>query len=141
MPARWSPSTPTGHVPSTSPRGPLGLPRAAWWAVFAVLAIVVTVVSLLPPRGTPVAEIADLGEVRALVGHACGYLLLAGSAMLAQRMPRPWLTVILASAYGVLLELVQGVIGQRSAQLSDAIANLIGALLGVGIAMVIRTRS
>lgn len=102
-------------------------------AALAIL-VIVTVASLLPPRGTPVAEIADLGELRAWLGHAIGYFMLAASAVLAQRQPRPWLTWLLASAYGIVLELLQGVLGQRSAQITDVLANLLGALLGVGIA-------
>lgn len=112
-----------------------------WLAASILLAVVVAVASLLPPRGTPVAEIADLGELRAWIGHAIGYLLLTASAVLAQRVPRPWLTVFLTSAYGVVLEFVQGALGQRSAQITDVAANVVGALLGLGIAIWIRRRT
>ena len=119
----------------------MGVPRWLWLAASILLAVVVAVASLVPPRGTPVAEIADLGELRAWIGHAIGYLLLTASAVLAQRVPRPWLTVFLTSAYGVVLEFMQGVLGQRSAQITDVAANVVGALLGLGIAIWIRRRT
>ncbi len=139
--ATAEPREPSGEAIAASPSRTLGLPRGVWVTATVILAAVVAIASLLPPRGTPVAEIADLGELRAWVGHAVGYLLLTATAMLAQRAARPWLTVLLASSYGVALELLQGVLGQRSAQLTDVVANVVGALLGVAIASGIRRRS
>lgn len=85
-------------------------------------------------------EIADLGELRATVGHAIGYLLLAFAAVMAQQAPRPWLTVVLASAYGVVLELAQGAIGLRSMQFTDVLANCVGAMAGALIGALLLRR-
>lgn len=123
-----------GRVTRSDLWRPLGLPPRIWFVAAAVLSVVIAVASLLPPRGTPGVEIADLGELRAWIGHAIGYLLLTATALLAQRVPRPWLTLGIASLYGVLLEIAQGVLGQRSAQLSDVVANVAGALLGLALA-------
>ena len=54
-----------------------GAGRRGWaWAAI-VLAFLAAVAALLPPRGTPGIEVADLGEVRALLLHFAGYAALA----------------------------------------------------------------
>ena len=118
----------------------LGLRRRVWLVAALVLGGVIAIASVLPPRGTPVAEIADLGEIRAWAGHAIGYLLLTAAALCAQARPRPWTTLLIAVGYGVLLEAVQGLIGLRSAQLADVVANAVGALVGVGVGLWLRRR-
>ena len=119
----------------------LGVPRTVWTAFAVVLALVIGVVSMLPPRGTPGPQIADLGETRALLLHALGYLLLALAAMLAQRAPRPVVTAIAIIGYGVVLELFQGLVGVRSAQVTDALANAAGAIVGVTVAALVLRRA
>ena len=119
----------------------LGLPRTLWLASAIVIGLVIAVVSVLPPRGTPGIEIASLGEVRAWVLHALGYAILAATAMLAQRAPRPVLTALAIVGYGIVLEAVQGAIGIRSAQVADALANALGALAGAALAWGVGARS
>jgi len=102
----------------------LGLPAAAWWVSAITVGVLITVVSLLPPRGTPGPQIADLGEVIATIGHIVGYLLV-------------WIVV---SGYGALIEIAQGVFGLRSFQWSDMVANSLGAAVGIGIAFLVRPR-
>ena len=118
----------------------LGLPAAAWWVSAITVGGLITVVSLLPPRGTPGPQIADLGEVIATIGHIVGYLLLGGLIVLAQRRPQPWLVWIVVSGYGALIEIAQGVFGLRSFQWSDMVANSLGAAIGIGIAVFARRR-
>lgn len=119
----------------------LGVPRTVWTAVTVVLVLVIAVVSMLPPRGTPGPQIADLGEARALLLHALGYMLLATAAMFAQRVPRPIVTALVIIGYGVVLELAQGLVGMRSAQFTDALANAAGAIVGVSLAALLPRRA
>jgi len=128
----------TGRVAVPDATQPGGRP---WRIATAVLALLVAVVSLLPPRGTPGVEIADLGEVLATVGHAVAYAVLAASAVLAQRDPRTLLTWTVVVAYGALLEIAQGALGLRSFQLTDIAANALGALVGVLVAGAWRRRA
>lgn len=103
-----------------------------------ILAILIGVVSLLPPRGTPGVEIADLGEVLATAGHAVAYAVLAGLAIGAQANPRIGMTLAIVIGYGIVIEALQGTFGLRSFQVSDILANALGALAGVGAAMLVR---
>lgn len=119
----------------------LGLPRGAWLVVAIVLAVLAAVAALIPPRGTPGIEVADLGETLATVLHGVGYAVLAATAMLAQRQPRPIPTALLVIAYGVLLEIVQGALGQRSAQWVDLAANSAGVVLGIVVALPLARRA
>ena len=119
----------------------LGIPRNVWSPIAAIFALIILGVSLLPPRGTPGVEIADLGETWALALHGLGYALLTMSALFAQRVPRVVVTAILVIGYGILLEFVQGMLGLRSAQISDVLANTGGVLLGVAISFMVPRRS
>lgn len=109
----------------------LGVPPGWWWAGSLIVGVMITVVSLLPPRGTPGPQIADLGELVATIGHFVGYLLLAALIMLAQRMARAWLVWAAVSAYGAFIEVAQGTFGLRSFQWTDILANAVGAAVGV----------
>lgn len=118
----------------------LGIPRNVWSPIAAIFALIILGVSLLPPRGTPGIEVADLGETWALVLHGVGYALLTMSALFAQRAPRVIVTAVMAIAYGILMEVIQGMLGLRSAQLSDVLANAGGVLLGVAISFLVPRR-
>ncbi len=137
---RFSMMRAAGRVATTERMRVLGLPAAAWWAGAITIGVIITVVSLLPPRGTPGPQIADLGEVVATIGHIVGYLLLGGLIVLAQRRPRPLIVWVVVSAYGALIEIAQGVFGLRSAQWNDVLANSLGAAVGIGLAVVVRRR-
>lgn len=115
----------------------LGLPRTVWIIASMVLAVLAAAAALLPPRGTPGVEIADLGETLAMVLHGIGYAVLAFAVMLAQRNPRLVPTAVGLILYGAFLEMTQWVIGLRSAQLGDVLANSGGVLVGVAVALVV----
>ncbi len=88
--------------------------------------------------------------LRFLVGNGCGgdkvfhalmyggWAILLGWAMHKQMLNRPaeWMarSVLLALAYGALLEVLQGslVLLQRSCSFGDLVANLAGAIMGIG---------
>ena len=116
-------------------------PHPAWRIAAFVVAAAIGVISLLPPRGTPGVEIADLGEIRAFLGHALAYAVLALCALLAQRVPRPGVTLAVVVAYGAGLEVVQGALGLRSMQWGDVLANALGAALGIGAGLLARRLS
>ena len=105
-----------------------------------ILAVLAAVAAVLPPRGTPGVEVADLGETQALLLHFAGYAALALSALLAQRRPRPVVTALGLVAYASVLEAVQGLVGQRSLQTQDLVANAAGVVVGVVVAWLL-TRS
>jgi VanZ family protein len=109
----------------------------------ALFTVVIGIVSTLPPRGTPGVEIADLGEVVATIGHAVAYALLGlafGMAVSAARLTRSRMIaiVIILGGYGALLEVLQDALGSRTFQASDVLANAIGAILGVLLAVALR---
>lgn len=105
--------------------------RTAWAVAALILAVLAAVAALLPPRGTPGVEVADLGETLALILHLVGYAALALAAVMAQTSPRPVITLVVLLAYATALEGVQGLLGQRSLQGQDILANLIGIAVGV----------
>ena len=102
-----------------------------WTGAAIVLALLAAVAALLPPRGTPGIEVADLGEVRALLLHFAGYAALALCAFRAQARPRAVLTGLGIAAYASALEILQGVLGERSVQVQDLVANALGVVVGV----------
>ena len=71
------------------------------------------------------------------VVHVCEYLLFAWllvQGVRASRMPEHHYLLwawIYATSYGLLIELLQALVPWRSAELGDALANAIGAALGV----------
>jgi VanZ family protein len=124
-------------------------PGGKGWALTAALLAVLTgVVSLLPPRGTPGGDIADLGETLATVGHVLAYALTGACfALSLNRRPRPswWrrgiLIAVILTVYGALLELLQESWSARAFQWGDVLANAFGALIGVGAAWLVRRTS
>lgn len=135
MSALSSQPTPNGRVavPDALRAG-----RRTWGIAAILVALLIGVVSMLPPRGTPGMEIADLGELRATIGHGLAYALLAALAVLGQRQPRIAATLAGVIGYGVILEVLQGVFGLRTFQWTDIAANALGALVGVLSVILVR---
>ena len=130
----WQP-TPNGRVavPEALRAG-----RRTWGIAALLVALLIGVVSMLPPRGTPGMEIADLGELRATIGHGLAYALLAALAVLGQRQPRIAATLAGVIGYGVILEVLQGAFALRSFQWTDIAANALGAVVGVLSVILVR---
>ena len=118
-----------------------GAARRGWAGAAIVLALLAAVAAFLPPRGTPGVEVADLGEVRALLLHFAGYAALALCAILAQGRPRAALTAVGLTAYATALEVLQGVVGERSFQVQDLVANALGVVVGVLLGCLIARRA
>lgn len=103
-----------------------------WQAATAAWAVCIFVASVIPvaPKLVP-------GRLDTVV-HLCEYLLLAwllAQALRASAQRR--LAVIAwgwATAYGAILEMVQAFVPWRSAEISDALANALGAALGAWLA-------
>lgn len=105
-----------------------------WWiatAAYAALLFVVSVIPVEPKAGVPYLDkVAHLGE------YLLFAWLLAQAVRAARRRDRVvslWAWIV-ATSYGGLLEGVQAMLPWRSAELADAVANAVGAALGVWLA-------
>lgn len=106
-------------------------PRTITRALFALAAVAVTVLSLLPQRDLPKVAVSDKVE------HVVAYFALAilGSFGLRERRSLLLLFVLLC-AMGGIIELLQAFSPGRSPDVVDAIADGAGAAAGVLIAVV-----
>ena len=102
-----------------------GLWRAIGWLLVAL----VVIFSLLP-RPPEVLEIPSGDKV----SHLVAYLILMFwfSQLYRQRSQQIWFAAGL-TALGVGLELIQGLMGSRTCQFSDMIANSCGVTIGWGL--------
>ncbi len=73
------------------------------------------------------------------VAHFAAYGVLGFSAFFAKvwLFGRQILTVIALALYGAFLEVVQGLGGVRQPEIADAIANMLGAVAGFGVAFLV----
>ena len=102
-----------------------------WWVLFLAATVGVIAISLAPAQSVqPAASI-----VPDYVGHAVGYAVLGVLAMQAARWPVRWTIVLIV--LGTSLEVLQPVLSNRIASISDIIANTIGVLIGVGVGWLI----
>ena len=119
------------------------------WLICWIYAAGMLVLSIMPASalaGTP-----ELFPQQDKVLHALmygGWAVLLGWALQRQMRNRPaaWMIgiVLMATAYGVLMEVLQGILIciQRTCSWGDMLANLAGAVLGVGLfALCTRPRS
>ena len=103
---------------------------AAWAGLVTVGAVIPVPASLEAPSGLPLDKAA----------HLCEYLLFAWllvQAATASRWSatkRSLLAFALPVSYGLFLEGVQAFLPYRSAEVMDAVANTVGAGLGVWLA-------
>ena len=94
----------------------------------------------------PVSLVSSAHDLDKLA-HLCEYLLFAWLLMQAIRTGRLkereylLLAWVYATSYGLLIELIQGMLPWRSADLWDAAANAVGAALGVWAGQYIPRRS
>lgn len=72
--------------------------------------------------------------------HGVGYAVLGLIGMLAQRRSRPILTWLGVVVFGVVLEILQGMLGYRSYEPADMVADAVGAGVGVLIGLFVRSR-
>ena len=105
--------------------------RRLWWAAVIACAAVIFFLSVIPTGGGPDIPYLD----KAL--HLCNYLLFAWLFVQAIRtgrlQQREYLVLawMYAASYGLLMEVIQGMLPWRSADWADALANAVGAAAGV----------
>ena len=97
----------------------------------------IAVLLLAPPELVP---FVGRGSVSGLdkVGHVVLFFVLAALAVgpMRARSRRPLLAVVAGSTlYGGLLEVLQGALGWRSAEVLDLVADGVGAVAGVAVAL------
>ncbi len=113
-----------GLTRAAPPRVPLQL---AWRVALALALAGVAWTSLLPPDSLP----SSLGLSDKVV-HVVGYAVLGVLAVMSGlRWPAAFVTVL---GFGLVLELLQGIVGYRSAEALDLVADALGAGLGVAAA-------
>ena len=105
------------------------IPKLALWAAIIVF-FAIAFLSLTPSYELPGPRLGDK------IHHLIAYGVLTATAIMG-RHHHSVLTVLAAViAYGFLLEALQGLMGLgRSASWLDGIANMVGALLGVLVAL------
>jgi len=122
-----------------------------WWTAVVVFAAVLFVASVLPVSGSVPSDTGGTGVSPFDVAHVVGYAVLAGTlarALLVSQGSRPvsttahlWLlgaTLLAVVAYGVAIEVVQGLLGPRSFGVDDILLNGVGAGLGVAVGLLFR---
>ncbi len=115
-----------------------GLP-AMGWAVFLM-------VTALAPSLGPIEDIDIVSHQDKLV-HFFQYLVLAFLTFIAlsrgTRRDKEWalrVTFVSVVAYGALLEVLQSLVPERDPSLLDLVFNVLGALVGSMVAMVLLAR-
>ena len=110
------------------------------WLICWIYAVGMLGLSILP--ASALAETPELFPQQDKVLHALmygGWAVLLGWALQRQMRNRPvaWMVgiVLMATAYGALMEVLQGSLiwMQRTCSWGDMLANLAGAILGVGL--------
>ena len=107
-----------------------------WRAAAVVWTVVILVSGLLPTEGVVEAVSGGRDDLSTTAGHFAAYVLLGlllGVALSGwePRVPALVLGLILAAALGGAIELVQGPLPYRDAQLSDFVVDVVGAAAGL----------
>jgi VanZ family protein len=98
-----------------------------WRLAFGVALVAVAWTSLLPPEDLP----QDLA-VSDKAAHALAY---AGLGALAVLSSLRWTTaIVVVVAFGLLVEIAQGMSGYRSFEWADLLADAVGAAVGAAVA-------
>lgn len=115
-------------IPRRSRRATIWIVRAAClgtWATVTALLLAPNPAVLMGLRHVPFSGYA-------LAAHfGCFFVL--GILTLASRLPSPWwATLAVLGGYGVGIELLQGLVPQRTIDFADFLANAVGIAAGVG---------
>lgn len=105
--------------------------RLGWRVALGAALVAVAWTSLIPPDQLPQGV-----SVSDKVVHALAYAALGALAVLSGLRLVP--AIVLVVAFGLLLEVVQGITGYRSFEWADLVADLVGAALGATAAALLR---
>lgn len=110
--------------------------RRAWLVAWVAMVLAVVVLSLIPPPPMPAVVFRGIDKVE----HVLGYFVLSSTATaLFARMPTRARIAAALVAMGIGLEIAQGTMtSTRTPDLSDALANTIGVLLGLACTPAVR---
>ena len=111
-------------LPAENPVSPPGLKLVKiWYLLGGLMLLAVGTVSLMP--------VPDVG-VNDKLSHLVTYFFLGGwfSLLATNRVSLGW-TIIGLIAYGILLELLQGMTAYRYAEWGDVLANASGTMAGI----------
>lgn len=113
-------------VTVSSEPGLAGLPRhRGWWLLTGYLILLLLLaMALVPGRSLPAVEVSD----KLLHGLAFAFLMVWFSALYP--LARAWRVALALLGYGVVMELLQGLSGERSAELGDLVADVVGIAAG-----------
>ena len=97
---------------------------------FFVILIVITLLSLLPPKST-----INLGN-QDKISHYIAYFFLTINALLITQKRKHILAIFLVIFYGIIIECLQSFIPGRFPSFNDVIANSLGTLSGFIIILI-----
>jgi len=98
--------------------------RKLWFACGIGLLILVAVLSLMP--------VPDVPAGNDKIVHIIMYAFLSGwFSLIVNRHKSLWWVLFGLIAYGLIMEILQGFTEYRSTELADAVANSIGATIGL----------
>lgn len=106
----------------------------------AVLLLLAGVVPTAPVLGDGPGRVLTVGVVSVGLDtclHVVGYGALAATLLWTAEPPSRWSiirAVLIATAFGAAIEMLQWPLPWRDASLLDALSNAVGAVLGVGLA-------
>lgn len=106
-------------------------PHIRWLAIIVAIALAATIayLSLTPSSAAPRLQWSDK------VQHFIAYAALTGPLAIAFGRKRFVWAVVVATAYGLLMEFAQGwMTADRVPSLLDTLANIAGAIAGAGLA-------
>ncbi len=115
--------------------------RRAWQVAATAWALVILLTGLLPTQEAVETLSGGHDTLATTVGHFAAYVLLGvllGAALGGVRAGwmRVLLTAALAAVLGGVIELVQGPLPYRDAQLSDFLVDIAGAAVGLALVSV-----
>ena len=109
--------------------------------VVARVLLIATLAAVTWTSLSPADRLPATPNISDKVLHLAAYALLGVVATLAQRRPRVLLTIALLTAFGLVIEVLQGRTGYRDFDLRDLLADALGAAFGVLLVAVLRRPS
>ena len=94
-----------------------------WFGCGFILLLLIAILSLMPVSGVGGGD---------KIGHVFMYAVLSSwFSLIVSRTGLLWFVLLGAISYGLLMEFLQSLTDYRGAEFADAVANSIGALLGL----------